>query len=585
MSAIITSQFRLRNANNFISLVKKSAIDATAEKFFVFIGKSDAWSLNKDDNSDTVPDQPKDTLVTARDAWQNMIALKKVTECINLAPRHNWIAGDTSVVAWDDNMIDQEGEIYQKKYYVMTDEFKVYKCIVAGSSGTTSKPTHTSTEPFAGADGYLWKYMFTVSLSDGSKFLTNYYIPVKTVVEPVENSNDGPLNDDDEIKLDNQEANKTLAGKIYKYKVTNGGTGYGNKVGSAYTTTPVVTIYGNGTNATAVATLGAIGSLNEGKIISVVPSQTTRTVTFTASSELVTLTNHGFSNGNEIVFTSVPSASGLSTSRTYYVIEKTSSTFKLSETYNRETGASAVINITADGSGTFITVGSGADYSVAFTEITGGGGSGAVVEPILSPNNGHGTDPVSELGAFFAGVYTTLENTEADAVKDFIVEGSFRQIGLIQNPTLASNATADQRTYSALQQLQIDTVTAGATTGVIQIGDYITQSTNLVNGFPVPLSSDAVAFVDDIDLDANPPYIKYHQNDKTGYAPFLANGVSVRGKTGGVTKILTTGVPSGTGLRPAEVVKFTGEILFIENRRVINRTLSQVEDIKIVIEF
>ena len=576
MSAIITSQFRLRNANNFISLVKKSAIDATAEKFFVFIGKSDAWSLNKDDNSDTVPDQPKDTLVTARDAWQNMIALKKVTECINLAPRHNWIAGDTSVVAWDDNMIDQEGEIYQKKYYVMTDEFKVYKCIVAGSSGTTSKPTHTSTEPFAGADGYLWKYMFTVSLSDGSKFLTNYYIPVKTVVEPVANSNDGPLNDDDEIKLDNQEANKTLAGKIYRYKVRNGGTGY--------TSAPTVTVYGNGTNATAVATLGS--GLNAGRIVSVVPSQTTKTVTFTASSELVTSsTNHGFLNGDEIVFNSVPSASGLSTSRTYYVIFVSSNTFKLSQTYNRDTGASAVINITADGSGTFTTVGSGANYSVAFTEITGGGGSGAVVEPILSPNNGHGTDPVSELGAFFAGVYTTLENTEADAVKDFIVEGSFRQIGLIQNPTLASNATADQRTYSALQQLQIDTVTAGATTGVIQIGDYITQSTNLVNGFPVPLSSDAVAFVDDIDLDANPPYIKYHQNDKTGYAPFLANGVSVRGKTGGVTKILTTGVPSGTGLRPAEVVKFTGEILFIENRRVINRTLSQVEDIKIVIEF
>jgi hypothetical protein len=415
--------------------------------------------------------------------------------------------------------------------------------------------------------------MFTVSLLDGSKFLTNYYIPVKTVVAPVENSNDGPLNDDDEIKLDNQEANRTLAGKIYRYKVTNGGTGY--------TTAPVVTVYGNGTSAEAVATLGAIGSLNEGKIVSVVPKQTTKTVTFTALTDLVTLTNHGFSEGNEIVFTSVPSASGLSLSRTYYVIEKTSSTFKLSETYNRETGASAVINITADGSGTFITVGSGANYSVAFTEITGGGGSGAVVEPILSPDNGHGTDPVSELGAFFAGVYTTLENTEADAVKDFIVEGSFRQIGLIQNPTITSNVLADQikTTFSALQQLQIDTVTAGATTGVIQIGDYITQTTNLVNDFPVPLSTDAVAFVDDIDLDASPPYIKYHQNDKTGYIPFVANSAapSIRGKTGGVTKILTKS--------DAEVIKFTGEILFIENRRVINRTLSQVEDIKIVIEF
>jgi hypothetical protein len=34
-----------------------------------------------------------------------------------------------------------------------------------------------------------------------------------------------------------------------------------------------------------------------------------------------------------------------------------------------------------------------------------------------------------------------------------------------------------------------------------------------------------------------------------------------------------------------EVQRFSGEILFLENRKAINRTLSQIEDVKIIIEF
>lgn len=473
MSAIITSQFRLENANNFID-----SIGLDENNVYVFIGKSDAWSTLKTNNTDSLPEEPEDTIVNVNNAWQNMIALKKInaTSSINLAPRYNWTTGE-SYVAWD----DQDSDIFTKKFYVITDEFKVYKCVIAGSGSSTVKPTHTGVLPEGGNDGYFWKYMFTVSLSDGSKFLTNFYIPVKSVVPAIAPAT---LSDDDQIKLDNQVANAAqLDGKIFRYNVTNGGANY--------TSAPTVAIRGNGTGAFAVATLGTGAS--SGKVTQ------------------VTILNGNFTNA-------------------------------------------------------------GSGYDVAFVELSGGGGSEATVEPVLSPYSGHGTDPVKELGAFFVGVYTTLENDDSQAIGDFIVDGSFRQLGIIKNPELVSSG-AYANTYSALNQMNL-----GAITGTFNPGDFITNTGTLVNGFPNPGPTDAVAFIDDVDTSITPPYIKYHQNDKTGYVPFVV-GNTIRGGTGGVSTIATSGLISSL------IEKFSGEMLFLENRKVINRTQAQIEDIKIIIEF
>ena len=76
--------------------------------------------------------------------------------------------------------------MYDANYYVMNSEFKVYVCIDNGSSGISTtgnasldEPTFTDLEPSkagVSGDGYVWKYLFSVSPSDVIKFDSLYRI-------------------------------------------------------------------------------------------------------------------------------------------------------------------------------------------------------------------------------------------------------------------------------------------------------------------------------------------------------------------------------------------------------------------------
>jgi hypothetical protein len=462
MAAIITSNFRTENANNF-----RDAIVNTDNSVYLFVGKSDAWSDVITDNTDTEAPNPADNIVNANDAWQNAIAMKRATasDVINIIPRHDWVSGNF-YPAWD----DADTNVYSTAFYIITDEFKVYKCIKApaNESGSTVKPTQTNVNPTAEADTYIWKYMFTVFTTEATKFLTNFYIPVKTVKLPLS----GDVNDlsaDEQVKYAYQNDSVALNGKIFRYVVTNGGSGY--------TVAPTVNVFGDGSGAVATA----------------------------------------------IIFD----------------------------------GVVTEVKVTGTG-GTFQT-NAGSGYNVAYVTLTGGNGNGATARAVLSPKNGHGTDPVSELGAYYIGLRVRLNGTEGGT--DFIVNNSFRQIGIVKNPySYGTSTVATATTLSSLKGLQFS-----AHTG-LNIGDYITGGT-----------SGAVAFIDAYNADTG--IVRYHQNDKTGYGTFQLSE-AITGHTGGTATVAASG-----GLLNKEVKPFTGDILFLENRAPINRSASQIEDIKVIIEF
>lgn len=94
-------------------------------------------------------------------------------------------------------------------------------------------------------------------------------------------------------------------------------------------------------------------------------------------------------------------------------------------------------------------------------------------------------------------------------------------------------------------------------------GDYVTGGT-----------SGAKAYVDDWDEPLLK--LKYHQNNKTGYIPFVP-GETISGNSAGSGVISTLNV--------SEYTPQTGQIIFLENRAPINRSASQIEDVKIIIEF
>lgn len=232
MPAIITTKFRYQNARNLITDISNSAVS-----YYLFVARAQAWTP-----SDSSVPTPLDRLSDEYDAWSNAIAMKRIasSQISHCAPRYNWVSG-TTYSEYD----DQDSALSTKQYYVVTDELNVYKCIQAGAGASVVKPTGTATtiSNTPGADGYRWKFMFTIAGNDVNKFLTNSFVPVKQLAS-----------DDGSIQWNVQSA--SVDGAIHRIRLINGGSGY--------TSAPNVVITGDGTGAAAIAVVsgGVVTAIN-----------------------------------------------------------------------------------------------------------------------------------------------------------------------------------------------------------------------------------------------------------------------------------------------------------------------------------
>ncbi len=225
MASIVTSKFRVHNAQQFV----ESFSEAANTTMYLFVGKNTAFP---DDNNPPTP--VNSTANIEFTPWRDMFGAKRVqsTDVTHAIERYNWTSG-TVYDAYD----DQDTNLVDDDFYVLTEDYNVYKCLFnAGGTASTTKPTGVSTLQFTTADGYIWKYMYTVTTSNALKFLTNDYIPVQTLTS-----------DDGSDQWDVQQA--AVDGAIHVIKVTSGGSGYA--------TAPAVTITGDGTGATANSTIVA----------------------------------------------------------------------------------------------------------------------------------------------------------------------------------------------------------------------------------------------------------------------------------------------------------------------------------------
>lgn len=227
MTAIATTSFRLFNAKNFLS-------DLTERSYYAFIGRPQSWS--NENSPDTLYDNNRSNYF---DAWQDILALKRLnaTDAVHAIPRYNWTSG-LVYAGYDDAVspanpiydgvvgsLTARTSLYESKFYVLTDEFNIYKCLWnAGNVASTVKPTGTGNDPITTGDGYIWKYMGSISVPDATKFLNDDFIPVRN----------------------NNTANPSNDGSVHTIKVKVGGSGY---------TSAPLTITGDGTGLTATANI------------------------------------------------------------------------------------------------------------------------------------------------------------------------------------------------------------------------------------------------------------------------------------------------------------------------------------------
>lgn len=69
------------------------------------------------------------------------------------------------------------------RFYVITDEFNVYKCLDNNNNAISEyKPIGTTVDPVTFPDGYMWKFLYNIPIALRTKFLTDDYVPVVTAL-------------------------------------------------------------------------------------------------------------------------------------------------------------------------------------------------------------------------------------------------------------------------------------------------------------------------------------------------------------------------------------------------------------------
>ena len=476
MAAIITEKFRTHSAKQFIE-----DFGEAASSTYMFIGRSYPWT------DDTSPPTPANSVGEEQDAYSDMVALKKVSsaDVTHAISRKNWTSGtnydeyDHTISASSVSSASSATNVYDSNFYVITDDYHVYKCLRTGRAdngsvvASTVKPTGTSattlvetSDTGAGTGrGYLWKYMYTVSAADTIKFVTTDFIPVKTIGAQTEL---GGTSDDGTSQWDVE--NNAIDGGILHVKVVSGGAGYtqGN-----YTS---VAIAGDGSSAVC-------------------------TVHVNASQQV----SH--------------------------------------------------VTVTANGSG----------YKRASINIDGISGIGtpstsAVVTPIISPQYGHGANPVEELGGNFVLVNSRLEFAEGSG--DFPTDNDFRRIGLIQDPFSSGTTVATGTNYAAYHKMTLSSVSGLSVDDTIM--DANADGTGVAVSRIVSISGNVVSHIP-------------QANSAGGYANFAGSDTVYKGST-------SIGTVSSVDATFPEIVKYSGNIMYVENRGAVTRAADQIEDIKLIIQ-
>lgn len=208
----------------------------SSNNYYIGIGRSEDWN-----DSDTAR-----TAINAQ--WEErgfrngLQSVKKVIDSTFVVPRYNWSSGAV-YSAYDDKQVGYPVQTY----YVMNDENQVYICLQQSKDASgnavvsTIQPSgNTTGAPFSTADGYIWKFLYSISAGDASKYVAANFLPIK-----LQGTTDSSSSASDIEQKSVQDA--AVVGQIVGYAVDSGGLGY--------TSNPTLTVVGNGTNAKASASI------------------------------------------------------------------------------------------------------------------------------------------------------------------------------------------------------------------------------------------------------------------------------------------------------------------------------------------
>lgn len=527
MPAIITDQLRISNAKSFVE-----KITSTENSYYSFVGLPNSEELSS--SWDQFPLAPRDSFNEENDYWDTIITLKKIKDddVRQLVRKIEWNSGDTYDMYRHDisrelnpdkrSKPSDSTSLYSANYYVVNSDFRVYICLYNGAS-------------------------------PDNNFQGNPSLDEPTFTD-----------------LDPRPAGVSGDGYIWKY---------------LYTIKPSEIIKFDTIDYMPVPRDWG----NAGESILIKDHAST-----SGQIKICIIRDRGRDLGPPRVVTQVP--------------------------------------IVGDGSGAFASIVIGNDSKIESIIVTSGGSgytyasvdwesSGIVAtqtdpifEVIIPPQGGHGFDIYRELGSFYVLVYSRYENISNNP--DFIIGNKISRIGLIENPLFfESSEILSLDTASSLSALKLK--------GISPNDDEFKETTFLANSLiRQTVGTGQTAYGRVISYDQETGILKYWQDrslfgfnyDQTknespqfGFKKYefsstvsgLGNLIIQGGSknlqidsTFGSTQIpvsninnINLGQSFINGISNPEVKKYSGNIIYVDNRPSILRSINQKEDIKIVLQF
>tara|TARA_Y100000768_G_scaffold377525_1_gene350848 strand:- start:1096 stop:2640 length:1545 start_codon:yes stop_codon:yes gene_type:complete len=255
----------------------------------------------------------------------------------------------------------------------------------------------------------------------------------------------------------------------------------------------------------------------------------------------------------------------------------------------------------------------GSGYSFATLDldsvVTGAGASFSVIIP---PPGGHGADVYRELGSNKVLIYSRIENADITN-PDFPTGNQFARIGIVKDPEVFNSPGTLLSSPSASGLFGLRLAGAATTTISVQVDGQITQTVSAgTTAIGKIVGYDQITktlqywqdrSLATIGAGSSVPRFGFTLNRFTSTPGTGGNTNIVIETTGGTTETLSietafTGVSTDVnnkkyyfgqsytnGLANPEIKKYSGDIVYIDNRPEVTRATNQREDIKIILEF
>ena len=218
--------------------------------------------------------------------------------------------------------------------------------------------------------------------------------------------------------------------------------------------------------------------------------------------------------------------------------------------------------------------------------VTTGASAVGAIEVVLPPQGGHGSDQEVELNG--KRVMTNIRLTYSEGSGDFPVDNDFRRIGIIQDPFnwgTTTFSTAD--TLSGLKAVKITGASAD-----FSVDEKITQTVTGGTAYGTVVSwtldsgsttAGVLKYIQTNDAHTDSGVVRaFESNGSNAITGELSTASGNVDTSYGSTLL---GVTFSSGLAAPEIENNSGEVIYVENRRLITRAPDQIEDIKLVIEF